>query len=176
MWRKSKPTSTSSGHPQVGFVYLCLFADLKSVEIKKFLLYCLKCNCIKQYINVSKWHQIKLVFLVTSIDSVFPCSPCQETGEEDGSSDTGGRWWRYGRSVGFLWGGSNRSRADPTGVGLMNLLYTGGSKRNVTVKVLMNDTHCDKVTMLFYYVTIKRFSLIIMIFHLGVFSPTSNTE
>lgn len=148
MWRKLKPTSTSSGHPQVG-----LFADLKSVEIKKFLLYCLKCNCIKQYINVSKWHQIKLVFLVTCIDSVFYCSPCQETGEEDGSSDTGGRWWRYGRSVGFLWGGSNRSGANN------NLQYTGGSNKNVTVKVLMNDTHCDKVTMLFYYVAIKRFSL-----------------
>ena len=62
-----------------------------------------------------------------------------------------------------------RSGADPTGVGLMNLLYTGRSNRNVTVKVLMNDTHCDKVTMLFYYVTIKRFSLIIMIFHLVFF-------
>lgn len=45
-----------------------------------------------------------------------------------------------------------RSGADPTGVGLMNLLYTGRSNRNVTVKVLMNDTHCDKVTMLFYIV------------------------
>lgn len=51
----------------------------------------------------------------------YACRSCQETGEEDGPSDTRGRWRWYGGSVRIQTGGSNeweREQEDLTGVGL----------------------------------------------------------
>lgn len=62
----------------------------------------------------------------------YTCRSCQETGEENGSSDTRGRWRWYGRSVKIQTGGSNRG-----GTVIQDLTGVGGWKPTPT------DIHTD---------------------------------
>lgn len=88
------------------------------------------CNSnVKMYMNV--W-MIKVTLYMDNGIMWCTCRSCQDTGEENGSSDTRGRWRWYGRSVKIQTGGSNRG-----GTVIQDLTGVGGWKPTPT------DIHTD---------------------------------
>lgn len=88
------------------------------------------CNSnVKMYMNI--W-MIKVTLYMDNGIMWYTCRSCQETGEENGSSDTRGRWRWYGRSVKIQTGGSNRG-----GTVIQDLTGVGGWKPTPT------DIHTD---------------------------------